>query len=222
MELKYKSWKEITVNKFLELQQIEKTYERTGDDDLDAINRAVAILQVLCDATEDEILNLPKDVFSSLLKQTDFLLEMPKAKITDKYFINGKRYNVFLEMNNMTVSQYIDFQTFYKQQDKYTKEMIACFLIPEGKKYGEYDINEVINDIGNHMSIVDAHSILFFFIILSVSLTKVTLNCSIKDMKKMMRKEKNKEQRMKMEQAIQEMKKTARSLKNGAGYTLWT
>ena len=74
MELKYKSWKEITVNKFLELQQIEKTYERTGDDDLDAINRAVAILQVLCDATEDEILNLPKDVFSSLLKQTDFLL----------------------------------------------------------------------------------------------------------------------------------------------------
>ena len=60
----------ITVNKFLELQQIEKekTYERTGDDDLDAINRAVAILQVLCDATEDEILNLPKDVFSSLFK----------------------------------------------------------------------------------------------------------------------------------------------------------
>ena len=43
MELKYKNWKEITVNKFLELQQIGKTYERTGDDDLDAINMAKRI-----------------------------------------------------------------------------------------------------------------------------------------------------------------------------------
>jgi hypothetical protein len=220
MELKYRTWKDITVNKFLELERIKNSYEKTGDDDLDAINRAVAILQVVCDASEDEILDLPKNVFSELLAATNFLMEMPKAKITDKYVINGKKYNVFLEMNNMTVSQYIDFQTFYKDQDKYTKEMIACFLIPEGKKYGEYDINEVINDIGNHMSIVDAYSILFFFTILSMSLTKVTLNCSIKDMRKMMKKEKNEEQKMMMEMAIMEMEKALHSLKNGGGYIL--
>jgi len=40
----------------------------------------------------------------------------------------------------MTASQYIDFQNFYKQYDDYMPNLAACFLLPNGKKYGEdYD-----------------------------------------------------------------------------------
>lgn len=218
MELIYKSWKDINVNTFIRLQLEWQNFETTGDKVMDDLNRSIILLSILCDTTEDEITNLSKSEFTTLLHQTVFINDMPKVKIQDKYVINGKKYKVFLTLQDMSISQYIDFQTFYKEQDKYFKELIACFLIPDGKKYGEYNINEVIDDIGNHMTIVDAYSILFFFVLLYQSLTKAILNYSIKDMKKMMKKEKNKEQKMKMEKSIAEMKKAMDSLNDGVGF----
>ena len=219
MELKYKNWKEISINTFKKLQDVLKDVIITDDATLNNLNSNIAMLSVLCDVDEDTIASLSTSEFVKLVNDSNFLSDMPKVKITDTYVINGKVYKVFLSLKNMSVAQYIDFQTFYKDYDKYTRELLACFLIPEGKRYGEdYDIAEVITDIGNHMSIVDAHSILFFFVILYQSLTKTILNYSIKDMKKMMRKEKNKEQRMKMEQAIMEMKKARDLVANGNGY----
>ena len=218
MELKYKNWKEISINTFKKLQDVISDVPVTDDATLNNINSNIAMLSVLCDVDEDTIASLSTNEFVKLVNDSNFLSDMPKVKITDTYVINGKVYKVFLSLKNMSVAQYIDFQTFYKEYDKYTRELLACFLIPEGKRYGEdYDIAEVITDIGEHLSIVDANSILFFFVLLYRSLTKVTLNCSIKDMKKMMRKEKNKEQRMKMEQAIREMMK-ARDLVDGYGF----
>lgn len=219
MELKYKNWKEISINTFKKLQDVISDVPVTDDATLNNINSNIAMLSVLCDVDEDTIASLSTSEFVKLVNDSNFLSDMPKVKITDTYVINGKVYKVFLSLNNMSVAQYIDFQTFYKEYDKYTRELLACFLIPEGKRYGEdYDIAEVITDIGEHLSIVDANSILFFFVILYQSLTKTTLNCSIKDMKKMMRKEKNKEQRMKMEQAIMELKKARDLVANGNGY----
>lgn len=219
MELKYKNWKEISINTFKKLQDVISDVPVTDDATLNNINSNIAMLSVLCDVDEDTIASLSTSEFVKLVNDSNFLSDMPKVKITDTYVINGKVYKVFLSLKNMSVAQYIDFQTFYKEYDKYTRELLACFLIPEGKRYGEdYDIAEVITDIGNHMSIVDAHSILFFFVILYQSLTKTILNYSIRDMKKMMRKEKNKEQRMKMEQAIMEMKKARDLVANGNGY----
>lgn len=219
MELKYKNWKEISINTFKKLQDVISDVPVTDDATLNNLNSNIAMLSVLCDVDEDTIASLSTSEFVRLVNDSNFLSDMPKVKITDTYVINGKVYKVFLSLKNMSVAQYIDFQTFYKDYDKYTRELLACFLIPEGKRYGEdYDIAEVITDIGEHLSIVDANSILFFFVILYQSLTKVILNCSIKDMKKMMRKEKNKEQRMKMEQAIMELKKARDLAVNGNGY----
>lgn len=219
MELKYKNWKEISINTFKKLQDVISDIPVTDDETLNTINSNIAMLSVLCDVDEDTIASLNTSEFVKLVNDSNFLSDMPKVKITDTYVINGKVYKVFLSLKNMSVAQYIDFQTFYKDYDKYTRELLACFLIPEGKRYGEdYDIAEVITDIGEHLSIVDANSILFFFVILYQSLTKTTLNCSIRDMKKMMRKEKNKEQRMKMEQAIMELKKARDLVTNGNGF----
>jgi hydroxymethylpyrimidine/phosphomethylpyrimidine kinase len=93
-------------------------------------------------------------------------------------------------------------------------------LIPKGKKYGEdYNIDDTINDIGEYLSIVDANSILFFFAILFQSLTKVTLNYSIKEMKKLKKKMTNKEEIEKLEKVIKEMEKAKVLAKSGIGYT---
>lgn len=219
MELKYKNWKEITINVYQRLVDAVNSVEITDDETLNNINKEIAMLAVLCECDEDEIAGISKNEFIRLSNESNFLSEMPKVKITDKYVINGKKYEVFLSLRDMNMSQYIDFQTFYKDTNKYFKELLAIFLLPVGKKYGDgYNIEEVIDDIGNHLSIVDANSILFFFVIAYRSLTKVMLNYSIKQMKKAMKKEKNLEKKQMIQKAIEETKKAMNLAENGIGY----
>ena len=216
IELKYKSWKEISVNTFNKLKDIKVN----SNDSLEVLDSNIALLSILCDVDEDTIASLTTSEFSTLLNQTEFLSTLPKVKIQDTYTINGNEYEVFLTLKDMSVAQYIDFQTFYKDQDKYFKELLACFLIPKGKKYGEdYDTQKVIDDIGNHLSIVDANSILFFFVLLYQSLTKAMLTYSIRQMKKA-RKKMNKEEQEKIDLAIAETKRAMTLVGNGYGYTL--
>lgn len=217
MELKYKNWKEISVNTFTRLRNID--YNSNGDE-MEMLNANIEMLAVLCDCDEDVIANLTTSEFTYLLSQTEFLKEMPKVKIEDTYVINGTTYKVFLSLKQMSVAQYVDFQTYFKDQQKYFRELLSIFLIPKGKKYGEdYNIDDTINDIGEYLSIVDANSILFFFAILFQSLTKVTLNYSIKEMKKLKKKMTNKEEIEKLEKVIKEMEKAKVLAKSGIGYT---
>lgn len=216
IELKYKSWNDISINTFNKLKEIKIN----SNDSIELLDSNIALLSILCDVDEDTIASLTTSEFSTLLSQTTFLSTLPKVKIQDTYTINGNKYEVFLTLKDMSVAQYIDFQTFYKDQDKYYKELLACFLIPKGKKYGDgYDIQKVIDDIGNHLSIVDANSILFFFVLLYQSLTKATLTYSIRQMKKA-RKKMNKEEQEKIDLAIAETKRAMTLVGNGYGYTL--
>lgn len=216
MELKYKNWNEISVNTFNELKNIDYNKE---DGVLGELETNIELLSILCDVDENAISNLSTTEFQYLISQIEFLKTMPKVKVQDKYVINGKKYKVFLTLKDMTISQYIDFQTYYKDFNDKFAECLSCFLIPEGKKYGEgYDIVEVIDDIGNHLSIVDANSIMFFFVLLYRSLTKVTLCCSIKDLKKIMRKTKDREEKNKLKIAIREAEKAMTLLQNGDGF----
>lgn len=218
MDLKYKSWKDININTFDKLKNITLSDDKS---DLVGLNTNIELLSILCDCDEDDIANLTTSEFSYLLSQTEYLKEMPKVDINDTYILNGTEYKVFLTLKEMSVAQYIDFQTFFKEKEKYLKELLSIFLIPKGKKYGEgYSIDDTIKEIGEHLSIVEAKSILFFFIILYQSLTKVTLDCSIKDLKKVMKKTKNEDEKEKLNMAIMEMEKAKASVKNGLGFTL--
>lgn len=214
MELKFRNWNEISVNTFKKLQEIQFNQE----DELEVLDANVRILALLCDVDEDEIGDLTKSEFQRLLNQTAFLKEMPKAKINDKYVINGNKYNVHLKLQEMSISQYIDFQTFCKEKEKNIAEIIACFLIPKGKKYGDgYNIGDVVNDIGEYMSIVDAYSIMFFFTLLFQSLTKAMLSYSIKQMKKEMKKMSNEEEKQKIREAITSIQAVKNLVNAGVG-----
>lgn len=218
VELKYKNWNEITVDVFDKLKAL---HPNTGEDVIiNQLNDNIDILSVLCECDVDDIADLSASKFNELVRQITFLDDMPKVKIQEVYIINGHKYRVFLEIKDMTMSQYIDFQTLMKDQEKNFKKLLACFLLPEGKKYCEgYDITEVINDIGK-MSIVDANSVMFFFALLYRSLTKVMLNCSIKDLKKIMKKEKNKVEKIKIGRAIVKMKEAMTLVENGDGFIM--
>lgn len=218
IKVKYDSWEKITVNVFERLNAAVDAAEVTGNEYVDLLNKQVAMLSVLCDVDEDTIADLNTTDFNNLVRQTDFLNETPKKNIIDKVTLNGKEYEIFLSVGEMTMSQYIDFQTLFPQRDKNFKQILSIFIIPKGCSYGEgYRIEDVIKDIGDYLPITDANNIMFFFALAFQSLTKVMLTYLVKDMKKMMKKEKDKMRAMKIQEAIAKIEEAKLSVKNGDG-----
>jgi hypothetical protein len=219
IELKYDSWEKISVNVFEKLNKRIAEAEVVGIENIDLLNKQIAILSVLCDVDEDRIAELTTNEFSILVNKIEFLNTTPKKNIINKLKINGNEYEVFLSVADMTMNQYIDFQTLYKDREKNFKQLLAIFILPKGKKYCEgYDIKDVINDIGD-MPISDANNIMFFFAIAFRSLTKTMLTYSTKMMKKLMKKTKNKERVMKIQEIIDKIEEAQNLVKNGGGYT---
>lgn len=214
MELKYKKWDDISVELF---DKIKEVLNKKGIEDID---KNISIVSILSEKDEDEISNLPITEFSKLVEQTAFLNEMPKVEIKDKYIINGKKYNVFTSLKKMTTAQYIDFQTLQKNYNKNLKYLLAVFLIPDGAEYGDYDIDEVADELYRHLSIADAESIMFFFVMSYRALMQGMLTYSISKMKKEMRKTKDKILKIKIGRAIIQMNQMKNLVKNGDGYTI--
>lgn len=191
------NYNDVTIEKYLEIKAVID-----GGYDDDVTN--VKLVSILADMTEDEVGNLNLTEYHKLNQKLVFLTEMPVQKIVaTKYKLGGYELETVLNMKDMTVSQYIDYQTFVKDLDKYLVEMLSIFLIPKGKKYNEgYDIIEVQKVIRENLSIVDAMSMSGFFLLLYQSLTKATLSSLIRRLKKMKKKMKNQEEIQKMEEAI--------------------
>lgn len=215
MDLKYKNWQQITI----------EVYDKIRDLDVDikseeeALDVNVKLLSILCDVDEETIINLPLTEFTILVGKTDFLKEMPKYTVEQKYEIGkGRVFEVQMNLREMTTAQFIDFQTLIKNQEKNTANILACFMLPKGKKYAEdYDVIEVAEYLYKNMSIATARSVMFFFILQYQTLQKVMLNYSIKELKKSLKKEKNEEMKMKLEEALHQLMQVKHLISTGVG-----
>lgn len=192
-----RSYKELTIDKYLQIRQLIDSNEED-------INKQVILLSILTDLDEEEILNLKLDEYKQLNQQTDFLLEQPKPnKIATTYKLGNYILEPMVDMRDVTTSQYIDFQTFIKDQDKYLVELLSIILIPKGKKYAQdYDIYDVQGTIKNNLNIEDALGLTAFFLTLLNSLIQTMQISCIRKMKKMMKKMKGEEKKKMQEQII--------------------
>lgn len=197
------NYNDVTIEKYLEIKAVI-------DGGYDETETQIKLVSVLSDLSEDEVVNLNLVEYKKLNQKLEFLTEMPQQKIVaTKYKLGGYEFETMLNIQDMTVSQYIDYQTFVKDTDKYLVELLSIFLIPKGKKYNEgYDILEVHKVIRENLSIVDAMSMSGFFLLLYQSLTKSTLTYLIKKLKRMKRKMKNPEEIQRMEEAITNLERS--------------
>lgn len=214
IKLKYNDWNYISIKKF---DEIKKALNANRNNELEA---NLEMLSILCDVSVEEIEDLPLTEFSKLVKQTEFLKEMPKVDIKDSYVINGKKYVLCANVSKMTTAQYIDYQTLIKNADKNVKELLSVFLIPKGKKYGEYDLEEVMSDIYNYFPIADARAVSFFFTLVLQSLTKATLISLERRTKKELKKAKTKGEKEKIEILLGTIRLSKDSIPNGIGHIL--
>lgn len=144
------SWYDVTVDQFQRMKGLDM------NDFDNQIEAASILLGINCDDMQW------KD-FCKELKKLEFLNEeMPKTIIRKSYTLNGRKYNCLPSLQELTVTRYMDFTTLTKEGDMV--KILGVFLIPEGKEYGTYDLDEVYEDIRT-MNIVEASGIYNFFLL---------------------------------------------------------
>lgn len=192
------NYNDLTVGKYQEIRVL------LNGEVVDEYSTNIQLVSILSDMTEDEVLSLELTQYKALNQKLSFLLqEPPKRMIANVYKIGGYELETMLAIDKMSVAQYVDYQTFVKDTDKFLVEMLSIFLIPKGHKYNDgYDIIEVQKAIRDNLSIVDAMSLSAFFLLWSQSLMKATLTSLTKKAKKMKKQMKNPLEIQKMEEAI--------------------
>lgn len=163
------TWYDVTLNQYQKLQNID-TSELEGQ-----IEAATILLGVDTD-------DMTWVDFCKELNKLDFLNQpIPKTIVRNSYMLNGRKYNCFVNLQDLTVSRYMDFENLSKTKD--LVKILAVFLIPDGKEYGSYDLDEVYEDIKT-MNIVEASGIFNFFPLEFRICIEVLKDYSIKELKK--------------------------------------
>lgn len=166
-----KSWSELPVAKLQEIKSVSSNIE---DED----TKVLTIAGILADKTYREMLELPLNETTELIRNTRFLYEEPKRKkISSVYRLNGTEYRIMKNMNDITTAQFIDYQAIAKESGERIAEFLSIFFIPVGCKYndGNYDREKVVDDINYYLSAEEALGISSFFIKRCVRLIKRTL-----------------------------------------------
>lgn len=194
-------YKKLPIGKWMEIRDIQRD-EAIEDN----YTKTVAMLSVLSDIAEEELYDKKLEEFSRMTGEMSFLLkEVPQVPVCDKYKMGGYELVLVNSLRDLTASQFIDYQTFVKDTDRYIVELLSIFLIPKGKKYcKDYDIADVQKAIRENMSIADAMSVSAFFLDLFKVLYKsmrIYLTKTLKKMKKRMKAE----EATQIEQALQNL-----------------
>jgi hypothetical protein len=207
-----KNWNEMDLSHYKRLFEIiRKDWENELDMNL-------AMVSVLSDIPMEDITNMEVNKLQEFINNLKFIETPYKPKTPETtYNIGNKEYKVFFNVNKMTASQYIDFQNFYKQYDDFMPNLAACFLLPNGKKYGEdYDPIDEAEFLNTHLTIDIFSDIMFFFVNLLQVSTLSTLHSSEREMKKRLRKTKDKLERRKLLKSLIQTRRLILLLKNEA------
>lgn len=207
-----KNWNEMDLSHYKRLFEIiRKDWENELDMNL-------AMVSVLSDTPMEDITNMEVNKLQEFINNLKFIETPYKPKTPETtYNIGNKEYKVFFNVNKMTASQYIDFQNFYKQYDDFMPNLAACFLLPNGKKYGEdYDPIDEAEFLNTHLTIDIFSDIMFFFVNLLQVSTLSTLHSSEREMKKRLRKTRDKLERRKLLKSLIQTRRLILLLKNEA------
>ena len=163
-----KSWEDVKVRDLMKIKEIEALQTKSVEE------KNLLTGAYLSNMTYDEFIQLPLDKAKEYMDLALFLTEKPKLpKIRNKYVINGQEYILLKGSEDLTVAQYIDFETIAADGfDKHIPELLAIFLVPEGHSYNDgYDKDRAIEDMGD-MQIVEGLSIANFFTKRYIKLTQ--------------------------------------------------
>ena len=155
------NYRNLPIGKYLEILELSQ------DENVDALEQQVKTISILTGLTEQDVMNLPIMEYSELAGKTKFLEKQydGKLQVAKSYGLGGYELIPVKDFTKITTAQYVDYQTFSKEGDKYIVESLSTLLIPKGKKYNDgYDIADVHKAIRENLSVADVLSLSAFFL----------------------------------------------------------
>ena len=138
-------------------------------DFADDVERQVAVLAILADKSERDLLALPLPEYATLAAAAEFLFAEPKpSKIAAnglrRLQLDGWTLIPTTDIRKVTTAQYVDFQTLITAGAD-IPQLLSCFLVPEGYKYCDgYDVGEVHALLARALTVPDALALKGFFL----------------------------------------------------------
>ena len=194
IKIKYGSWNEVSISLYRQISDICSL-------PIEPLDKNIKLIALLSSCPEDDIWDLGMNEVESLFKDIQWVFNF---KFNQKWHgkkikINSKVYDVCTDLQKFSISQYVDFQTLWpkiKDSDEAYSQILATFIIPEGKKYNkDYELQEVISEIDSHLPITQANSVLYFFLISLARSIRATEICYTQLMKILQRRAKTKEEK---------------------------
>lgn len=144
------SWYDVSLGQFQKLKGLDMK------DFADQIEAASIILGI-----KEEDMSWKE--FCLEVRKLDFLKDpIPKTIIRKTYTLNDTVYDCLYDLQDMSVSRYMDFINLSKTDDMV--KILGVFLVPQGQEYGKYDIEKVYDDIRT-LNVVEAYGIFNFFLL---------------------------------------------------------
>lgn len=199
LNIKYKSWDEITIKVFNKINNIDKNIEPQ--------EAVIELLAILTDTDTNTILNTNINKINKLTEEILFIQTPPQINTNKKHTtitVGNKKLKV-VEPKNFTVSQYIDFQA-YSNPVNLTNIITTAYIPTDKDTYNkDYNIEELAEEIENKLPITTAQEIGFFLIRKFQTSILNTLRYSIWMMKILKRLTMSKLQKEAMNLRIKEM-----------------
>lgn len=180
------NYRNLPVGKYLEILSLSR------DEGVDELDQQVKTISILTGLAEDEVLSLPIMEYRELASKTKFLEKEYEGNmvVAKSYKVGGFELVPVKDITKITTAQYVDYQTFSKEGDKFIVETLSTLLIPKGKKYNDgYEIADVHKAIRENLSVADVLSLCAFFLTKWVKSIKDFRTFSIKQVQKIPDKE---------------------------------
>lgn len=152
------SWKEMPIAVFQKVWDIEQLHI-TEDE------KIIKIAALLAGIPEGEFLAMPMDEARGYIAKTHFMYEKPKVRrVSRRYRIGSRNYHLMRNVEELTTAQYINYQGLVGRPiNEIIADLMGIVLVPEGKVFGDYLMDEVVEEIRENLNIEDALSIADFF-----------------------------------------------------------
>ena len=152
------SFAELKVGQLVEINKLKDM--ETG------IRKRVRLAEALTRLDYEVLIKMPMSALLEIEQACMFVFDEPQVKpIKTSYLIDSLYYEPIRDLSKATAGQYIDAKTIINNGNVVNDihRLIACFLIPRGKKYSVDVYEETCNAVYNDMSVEDAYSLQVFF-----------------------------------------------------------
>lgn len=191
-------YKDITVSQYYKILDVLKQSE-------DPLDIQVGLIDAIWgeDAAELTITDFKRKSDELSFLDKPYKAKKPKSS----YLFGDTKYNILNDFSKVTTAQFIDAQTLLKRNN--WKLLMNCLFIKDGERYGDSDNSEFLYNtvtLDVYLDVLESFSLCFR------RLQVLTLNSSIKEMKRLLKQTKDRGERMILLKKIVEMKQAQKIL----------